>query len=134
MTPQEIKDKVLAAWLKQTEKYAAGPKEHEIYCVSSHCYMCDISIGDGCGYCPHGYDRHCITQLTYKNLYNNLMYSLSNSSTKITPELTTAMSIRHKFYVRAYEEVLVYAPAERFLSGGFPELLKIDRELAEGIK
>jgi hypothetical protein len=133
MTPQQLKAKVLAAWLAQMEKYAKGPVVGEYYCVPSCCVLCnDLGCSGGC---PLKLDHGgCGSQKTFLNLYRTIQnfgkYGERLRINQVTRSIIIAMSLRHRFYVRGYNEVLKDAPPERFASGeGFPELLKIDREL-----
>jgi hypothetical protein len=139
MTPQQIKTKVLAAWLAQMAKYAKGPVETETYCSSRLCPLCDLTpaISDNCGICPLSHygneiNYGCDKNMTLINLRLNLVHANSGTLT-ITPALISAIKLRHKFYVRGLV-ILEALPESRFESGeGFPELVELDRELAETI-
>lgn len=145
MTPQKIKDKVLAAWLAQMDKYAEGPVIGGYYCKQKSCFLCESLLEpekeEECCECPlflwgnpNQDDFRCSDHKTFSDLANEVKINRDDyfELSEITPSLTAAMSLRHEFYVRGYE-VLKDADPERFVSSeGFPELLEIDRELAGG--
>ena len=141
MKIDKIKEKVLTAWKKQLAKYEAGPVVGEYYCTAGHCYVCSElekigGEGNACSYCPMSIEleSECCDYKTFLLLIDQVRNCSEYSESKIikiTPELTAAMALRHRFYVEGFK-ILEPLPESRFESSeGFPELAALDKKLYE---
>ena len=134
MKTERLKEKVLTAWNLQLVKYAKGPNLRVGYCDSGYCHLCKVfeNCRDGCPL--YIFDTtSCTNQKTYCLLlrYVSVNCDANYRLTSITPELTAAMALRHRFYVEGLK-ILESLPESRFESSeGFPELAALDKKLYE---